>query len=69
MEPYNYIINTAQQPNFETGFAQGQALKKAEEQKQAQAAMQSDLLQLSSSPTVTLAGWSSLSRTSLPSFE
>ena len=39
MEPYNYIINTAQQPNFETGFAQGQAMKQAELQRQAQAAM------------------------------
>ena len=52
MEPYNYIINTAQQPNFETGFAQGQAMKQAEQQKQAQAAMQADLLQLSTAPTV-----------------
>lgn len=53
MEPYNYTINTAQQPNFETGFAQGQAMKQQEQQQQAQAAMQSDLLQLSHSPTVT----------------
>ena len=52
MDPYNYIINTAQQPNFETGFAQGQAMKQAEQQKQAQAAMQADLLQLSTAPTV-----------------
>ena len=52
MEPYNYIINTAQQPNFETGFAQGQAMKLAELQRQAQAAMQADLLQLSLDPSV-----------------
>ena len=52
MEPYNYIINTAQQPNFETGFAQGQAMKQAELQRQAQAAMQADLLQLSLDPSV-----------------
>lgn len=52
MEPYNYIINTAQQPNFETGFAQGQAMKQAELQRQAQAAMQADLLQLSRDPSV-----------------
>lgn len=52
MEPYNYIINTAQQPNFETGLAQGQAMKKAEQDQAAQAQMQADLLQLSHSPTV-----------------
>ena len=39
MEPYNYIINTAQQPNFETGFALGQAMKLEEQKRQAQAAM------------------------------
>ena len=52
MEPYNYIINTAQQPNFETGLAQGQAMKKAEQDQATQAQMQADLLQLSHSPTV-----------------
>lgn len=52
MEPYNYIINTAQQPNFETGFAQGQVLKQAEQQQAAAAQMQTDLMQLSTAPTV-----------------
>lgn len=52
MEPYNYIINTAQQPNFETGFAQGQVLKQQEQQQAAAAQMQTDLMQLSTAPTV-----------------
>jgi len=53
MEPYNYIIQTAQQPNaFDQGLLQGRAMKAAEEQRLAQAAMQQDLALMGKNPTV-----------------
>ena len=53
MEPYNYIINTAQQPNFETGFAQGQAMKLQEQQKARQQQMLNAFGEVSKNPTVS----------------
>lgn len=53
MEPYNYIINTAQQPNFETGFAQGQAMKLKEQQQARQQQMLNAFGEVSKNPTVS----------------
>lgn len=53
MEPYNYIINTAQQPNFETGFAQGQVLKQQEQQQARQQQMLNAFGEVSKNPTVS----------------